>query len=85
MHEFVDEVFGNILDLRKRAKWILEALSVRQREQGEVISRVGDVFLEAATEFRFAYPTYIGNLPMGEKAMKDEIENNSEFRLFLEV
>jgi hypothetical protein len=85
LHDFIDEVFGNILDLRECARRFLEVLCVRQREQGEVISRVGDVFLEAATEFRLAYPTYIGNLPMGEKAMKDEIENNAEFRLFLEV
>ena len=85
LEDFIDEVFGNILDLRECNRRLLEVLSVRQREQGEVISRIGDIFLEAATEFRLAYPTYIGHLPMAEKAMKDEMESNAEFRLFVEV
>ena len=55
---------------------------VRQREQAPVIQRIGNVFLEAATEFRLAYPIH---LPVAEKRLKDEIDNNSEFRLFLEV
>jgi len=63
----------------------LEAMYVRQREQAPVIQRIGDVFLEAATEFRLAYPIYIGHLPLAEKRLKDEIESNAEFRLFLEV
>lgn len=58
---------------------------VRQREQAPVIQRIGDVFLDAATEFRLAYPIYVGHLPLAEKRMKEEIENNPEFRLFLEV
>jgi hypothetical protein len=58
---------------------------VRQREQAPVIQRIGDVFLEAATEFRLAYPIYVGHLPLAEKRLKDEIDNNVEFRLFLEV
>jgi len=28
---------------------------------------------------------YVGHLPVAEKRLKDEIETNSEFRLFLEV
>jgi hypothetical protein len=58
---------------------------VRQREEAPVIKRIGDVFLDAATEFRLAYPIYVGHLPLAEKRMKDEVENNPEFRLFLEV
>jgi hypothetical protein len=85
LEDFIDEVFGNILDLRECNRRLLEVLSVRQREQGEVISRIGDIFLEAATEFRLAYPTYIGHLPMAEKSMKDAMESNAEFRLFVEV
>lgn len=58
---------------------------VRQREQGEIISRIGDIFLNAATEFRFAYPTYIGQMPGAEKRLKEEMENNGALRVFLEV
>lgn len=58
---------------------------VRQREQGEIISRIGDIFLNAASEFRFAYPTYIGQMPGAERRLKEEMENNGGLRVFLEV
>lgn len=85
LEEFIEDVFGNILDLRECNRRLLECMYVRQREQGPVIQRIGDVFLEAATEFRLAYPIYIGHLPLAEKRLKDEIDANSDFRLFLEV
>jgi RhoGEF domain len=85
LEEFIDDVFGNILDLRECNRRLLEVMYVRQREQAPVIQRIGDVFLGAAAEFRLAYPTYVGHLPLAEKRMKDEIENNPEFRIFLEV
>jgi hypothetical protein len=43
------------------------------------------VFLAAATEFRLAYPIYIGHHPLAEKRLKEEMDANPEFRLFLEV
>ena len=58
---------------------------VRQREQAPVVKGIGDIFLDAATEFRVAYPTYMGNLPVAEKKLKDEMEHNAELRRFLEV
>ncbi|KAG8878034.1 hypothetical protein FRB97_002821 [Tulasnella sp. 331] len=69
---FLDDVFGNILDLRETNKRLLENLNVRQREQRPVIQRIGDVFLTAATEFTWAYPRYVGHLPIAEKRLKDE-------------
>ncbi|KAJ7493246.1 signal transducer [Mycena galericulata] len=84
LEDFIDEVFGNILDLRECNRRLLEVMYVRQREQAPVIQRIGDVFLSAATEFRLAYPIYIGNHPLAEKRMKEEIDSNPEFRLFLE-
>jgi hypothetical protein len=85
LDEFIDDVFGNILDLRECNRRLLEVMYVRQREQAPIIQRIGDIFLDAATEFRLAYPIYIGHHPIAEKRMKDEVENNSAFRLFLEV
>jgi len=64
---------------------LLEILNVRQREQSLVIQRVGDIFLQVATEFRLVYPPYVGHLPLAEKRLKEETEGNHEFRLFLEV
>ncbi|TFK39742.1 CNH domain-containing protein [Crucibulum laeve] len=84
LEDFIDELFGNILDLRECNRRLLEVMYVRQREQGVVIGRIGDIFLDAATEFRLAYPTYIGHHPIAEKRLKDEVETNPEFRLFLE-
>lgn len=85
LEDFIDDVFGNILDLRECNRHLLEVLYVRQREQAPIIHGIGDIFLGTAAEFRLAYPTYIGHFPIAEKRMRDEIENNSTFRLFLEV
>ncbi|KAG1766227.1 Dbl homology domain-containing protein [Suillus placidus] len=84
LDEFVEEVFGNTLDLRECNRRLVEAMYVRQREQAPIIQRIGDVFLEAARGFRFAYPTYVGHLPLAEKRFEDEIESNTDLRLFLE-
>ncbi|KAF8809527.1 hypothetical protein BYT27DRAFT_7187842 [Phlegmacium glaucopus] len=84
LDDFIDELFGNILDLRECNRRLLEVMYVRQREESPVILRIGDIFLDAATEFRFAYPTYIGHYPISEKRLKDETDANPEFRLFLE-
>ncbi|TFK29596.1 hypothetical protein FA15DRAFT_663742 [Coprinopsis marcescibilis] len=84
LDDFIDEVFSNILDLRECNRRLLEVMYVRQREQGPIVQKIGDVFLEAATEFRWAYPAYIGHYPVSEKRLKDEMEKNAEFRFFLE-
>lgn len=85
MNQFIDTVFGNILDIRECNRRLLEVMRVRQREQQPVIQQIGDVFLTAAAEFRVVYPLYIGQLPIAEKMVKDETESNSDFRSFLEV
>jgi len=82
---FIDEVFGNVLDLRECNRRLSEVMRVRQREQGHVIQGIGDVFLSAAAEFGFAYPIYVGHQPIAEKRVKDEAEANPAFRLFMEV
>lgn len=41
--------------------------------------------MTAAAEFRSVYPIYVGNFPVAEKRLKDELEHNAEFRRFLEV
>lgn len=85
LEDFIDEVFGNILDLRECNRRLLEVMAVRQREQAPIIQRIGDIFLDAATEFRLAYPIYVGHHPIAEKRVRDELESNPSFRLFIEV
>ncbi|CAE6417885.1 unnamed protein product [Rhizoctonia solani] len=84
VNQFIDMVFGNILDIRECNRRLLEVMRVRQREQQPVIQQIGDVFLTAAAEFRVVYPLYIGQLPIAEKTVKDESESNADFRNFLE-
>lgn len=85
LEDFLQEVFGNISDLRQCNRRLLDVMFVRQREQAPIIQRIGDIFLQAAAEFRSVYPIYVGNLPVAEKRIKEEVENNADFRRFLEV
>lgn len=83
--EFIEEVFGNIGDLRDCNRRILDIMYIRQREQAPIIKTIGDIFLEAATQFRQYYPHYVGRQYIIEKRLKDELESNANFRLFIEV
>jgi len=85
LQEFIEEVFGNILEVRECNRRLLEQMSVRKREQAPVVQWIGDIFLRAASDFRSTYPVYVGNLPLAEKRVKEEMESNPEFRLFTEV
>ena len=85
LQDFVDEIFSNILEVRECHRRLLEVMYVRQREQAPIIQSVGDIFLDAATEFRSVYPTYVGRFPMADKRLREEMEQNPELRIFLEV
>jgi hypothetical protein len=86
LHEFIDEIFGNLIQVRDANKRLLELLYVRQREQGPVIGHISDILLApATTDFKDVYPTYIGHYPIAEKFLREELERNPEFRLFVEV
>ena len=85
LEAFIDEVFSNIHAIRECNRRLLEILHVRQREQAPVVQGVGDILLEAATDFRRSYPDYIGNHPLAEKRLRDELENNEELHDFIDV
>jgi len=86
LHDFLDEIFGNLLQIRDVNKRLLEILRIRQREQAPVVRGIGDIFLDAVTtDFKEAYPTYIGYHSIAEKQVREELEKNPEFRLFVEV
>ncbi|KAH7105901.1 Dbl-like domain-containing protein [Auriculariales sp. MPI-PUGE-AT-0066] len=84
LQDFIEEVFGNILDVRECNRRLLEEMAIRKREQAPVVQWIGDIFLKAAQNFRKVYPVYVGHLPLAEKRVKEEQENNAEFRRFLE-
>ncbi|KAF9234404.1 hypothetical protein BU15DRAFT_65762 [Melanogaster broomeanus] len=78
LHEVIEEVFGYILDLRECNKCLVEVLH-------QFIQTIGDIFVDAARSFRFAYPTYVGHLLLAEKRFKEEVEGSAGLRLFFEV
>ncbi|KAK4686044.1 RHO1 GDP-GTP exchange protein 1/2, partial [Tremellales sp. Uapishka_1] len=80
----VREIFSNVLELRETCRRLIENFRIRQREQFPLILTVGDRFLVAASEFRNIYPQYTGNMPQAEKVLREEMEENPEFRLFIE-
>ncbi|KAG6841126.1 hypothetical protein C0991_001695 [Blastosporella zonata] len=82
--EFIEDVFGGLLDLRECNRRLIEVMYVRQREEGPVIRAIGDVMFDAAVEFRLPYPAYIGHHPVAEKRLKDEIDDNPAFKVFIE-
>lgn len=85
LHDFIEDVFGNVLDLRECNRRLLESLLIRQREQKPIIQWIGDVFVVAAREFRLAYPIYVSHVASAEKRVHDEIASNDAFRMFIEV
>lgn len=87
LERFISEVFCNERELHETCKRFIEYFTIREREspQPPLILSVGDIFLQAAADFRMAYPEYTGNLPQAEALIKKEMEENPEFRLFCEV
>ncbi|KAH8833415.1 CNH domain-containing protein [Flagelloscypha sp. PMI_526] len=85
LQAFVDVVFSNILDLRECSKLLVKNIYQRQREQNGVIQWIGDVFMAAAIELSPAYPNYIGNHLAAEKRLKEELEDNLDFKMWLEA
>ncbi|WVQ97641.1 hypothetical protein IAU59_004755 [Kwoniella sp. CBS 9459] len=81
--QFIHEVFNNALELREACRRLIEEFAIRMREQ-PVILFVGDLFLQAATEFRNIYPEYTGRLPQAEATLTKEMDENPDFRLFVE-
>ncbi|KIJ21133.1 hypothetical protein PAXINDRAFT_6902 [Paxillus involutus ATCC 200175] len=81
LDEFIEEVFGNILDLRECNKRLVEAMYVQQREQAPIIQKIGDVFVEAAKKF----PICVSYLRGTSSFSGGTVEANVELRPFLEV
>jgi hypothetical protein len=85
LEELINGIFGNILELREANTRILDFFLIRKREEGGLLSTVGDIFLSAAADFRNLYPEYIGGLPKAEERLKIELNQNANFRAFVEV
>ncbi|KAG5730352.1 Rho1 guanine nucleotide exchange factor 1 [Termitomyces sp. T112] len=84
LDEFIDDVFGVLLSLRECNRRLVEAMHIRRREGESVIRTIGDIVFEAVIDFMSPYPAYIGHHLIAERRLKDEIDNNPYFRIFLE-
>ncbi|KAJ9121658.1 hypothetical protein QFC22_002278 [Naganishia vaughanmartiniae] len=85
LEELINGIFGNIIELREANARILEFFLIRKREEGGLLMTVGDIFLSAAADFRNLYPEYIGGLPKAEERLKIELNQNANFRAFVET
>ena len=87
LEAFISEVFSNVFELHEACRRLIDNFAIRERESAQrpLILSVGDIFLEAATELRNMYPQYTGHLPQAENALKGELDDNPDFRLFCEV
>jgi hypothetical protein len=87
LETFISECFGNIGEVLETCRRLIDSFKIREREseQMPLILSVGDIFLQAAADFRGIYPDYTGNLPQAENVLKRELEENVPFRLYCEV
>ena len=77
-------LLDHIVELGNSHRRLLFALYAREREDSPNQS-IGDILLEASWEFRSVYSVYFGFLPSAEKKVTHEMEENPDFRLFIEV
>ena len=77
-------LLDRIVELGNSHRRLLSALYARRREDDSNQS-IGDVLLEASCEFRCLCSAYFGCLPSAEKKLTYEMEDNSDFRLLIEV
>ncbi|EAU85398.2 signal transducer [Coprinopsis cinerea okayama7 len=83
---FLHEVFGNVADLLKHHKVMLESLFERQREYHPLVHSISDIVLETALkpEFRGAYEIYIKHFPVAESLHQKQLSSNKRYASFLE-
>ena len=77
-------LLDRIVELGNSHRRLLFALYAQRREDDSNQS-IGDILLEASCGFRCLYSAYFGFLPSAEKKVMHEMEENHDFRLFIEV
>ena len=87
LEKFITEVFSNEAEIHEACGRLLDHFTIRERESAQppLIFSVGDIFLQAAADFRNIYPEYTGNLPHAENVLRQEMEDNADFRFFCDV
>lgn len=81
---FVQDVFGKLDALVPHIARFVDALHERQREDGAVVQRIGDVVTTAALDWRAAYTAYVAHYPLALARLKAEAESNARMQRFVE-
>jgi hypothetical protein len=79
LEALVKGLFGNIVDIRRASRRLLDNYSIRLREQFPLIETVGDILLEAATDFRSLYPDYMDNLTTADELLTKTLAESPQF------
>lgn len=83
LEEVVGTMFGNIQEIRRESRRIIDNFAVRLREQSPLIQTVGDIMLEASTDFRNLYPVYSENLPRAEALLAETLQDSPRFAAWI--
>lgn len=70
-------LFGNVVEIRRASRRLLDNFGIRLREQSPLVQNIGDIFLEATTDFRALYPTYTDNLPQADELLNEALEDTA--------
>jgi len=84
LEHLVHQLFGNVLEIRRASRRLIDNFAIRLREQSPLILTVGDIILEAATDFRSLYPEYMDNLTHADQLLTTTCEENRQFGAWLE-
>ena len=82
---FIRDVFHNFGELHAHHKRLLDQFFEIQREEHPIIRSVTAPMYDAVLNFRDAYLEYIPNYPIAAYRIDDEMENNPQFKAFVEV
>lgn len=82
---FIRDVFHNFGELHAHHKRLLDQFFEIQREEHPIIRSVTAAMYDAVLNFREAYLEYIPNYPIAAYRIDDEMENNPQFKTFVDV
>jgi len=82
---FIRDVFHNFGELHAHHKRLLDQFFEIQREEHPIIRSITAPMYDAVLNFRDAYLEYIPNYPIAAYRIDDEMENNPQFKAFVDV
>jgi hypothetical protein len=85
LDSFIQDVYHNFGELHAHHRRLLERFHEIQREEHPLIRSVTAAMYDAVLNFRDAYLDYIPNYPIAAYRIDDEMNNNPQFKAFVDV